>query len=204
MPARNARQPASSLRLRTAELAARFMREGGLGLARARDKAAMQLQVDLRPGNPALPSDNEVQHALHTQLQLFSPPQRQSALASKRQAALEAMDFLRHFSPRLAGPVLDGSAQEHDPVILHLHPEAAEDVPLFLEDQRLPAQLRSARILLADGPATLPCWHLVVDDTDFHLWVLPALALRQPPLQSASPPQPMERASAARLRRLLD
>lgn len=190
-------------RLQTAELAARYMRQSGLSLPRARDKAARQLGIGLHPGNPALPSDTQIQQALQAQLRLFSPPQHQASLQAKRQGALEAMDFLRHFSPRLAGPVLDGTAQGHDPVILHLHPESAEDVPLFLEDQQLPARQGSVQVLLADGPALVPCWHLVVDDTDFQLWVLPPRALRQPPRQSASQPQPIERASAAGLRALL-
>lgn len=179
------------------------MRESGLPLGRARDKAAGLLGIDPRPGHPALPSEREVRQALQEQLALFSAPQRVAVLEEKRQAALEAMDFLRHFHPRLAGNVLDGTAQMTDPVIVHLHPDAPEDVPIFLEEHQLPARLRSARVLLGDGTVNVPCWHLVVDDIDFQLWVLPAHALQQAPLQSASEPVSMPRASIGQLRALM-
>lgn len=203
MPRKPAPPATDHLRQQAAELAARFIREGGLGLPQARSKAARRLGIDPHPGNPALPSDRLVQQALHAQLALFSLPQRGQVLEEKRRIALEAMDFLDQFSPRLAGPVLDGTTQGQDPVILHLHPDAPEDVPLFLEQQRLPARQQSARVLLADGAITVPSWHLVVEDIDFQLWVLPAHALRQPPRQSSANPQPLERASASRLRALL-
>ena len=190
-------------RQQLAELAARLMRERGLSLTGARDKAAVLLGTDARPGNPALPAESEIQQALQVQLALFSPQQRPCLLDEKRRGALEAMDFLRAFHPRLAGSVLDGTAQPADPVILHLHPDSPEEVPIFLEDQRLPARLRSAQVLMADGQLNVPCWHLVVDDTDFQLWVLPAAALQQAPLQSRGNPVAMERASAARLRSLI-
>lgn len=203
MPRRPAPAVPSTRRRQAAELAARHMREGGLGLPRARDKALAQLGLAVRNGHPDWPGDREIQQALETQLALFAPAGRADLLRARRHEALAAMDFLRPFSPRLAGRVLEGSAQAHDPVILHLHPEAPEDVPMFLEDHHLPARQGSAHLLLDGRRVTVPVWHLVVEDTDFQLWVLPATALRQPPWRGEGDPQPLERASAAALRALL-
>lgn len=190
-------------RLQVAELAARHIREGGLPLSRAREKAATQLRVPLKAGNPLLPSEQEIQAALEAQLALFATPQRIPLLEEKRRAALAAMKALASFAPRLTGSVLDGTALAHDPVILHLHPETPEDVPFFLDDLSLPARQRSAQIHLPDGPLAVPSWHLVVDDIDFQLWVLPVRALQQSPRQPASPHAPLQRASASQLLALL-
>lgn len=172
----------SRLRRQTAELAARHMREGGLDMAAARNKAARQLGVDLREGHPDLPARREIEQALGSQLQLFARPGHADQLQQKRLAALEAMQFLHAFAPRLAGAVLDGTAQAHDPVILHLHADNPEEPGLFLHEQHLPAQLDHGRLQLLDGSQhDTPCWTLTVADISFQLWVLPRHALRTPP-----------------------
>jgi len=189
-------------RQHAAELAARHIREGGMDMASARSKAARQLGLSLREGNPALPSRRDIQSALASQLALFQTGDARQALADKRHAALQAMDFLQRFSPRLCGPVLEGSAQPGDPVMLHLHADTPEDVALFLHDQQLPARLGHAPLRLSNGVELLPHWQLVVDGTSFQLWVLPPHALRAPPLDGVDH-RPLARASAAQLRALL-
>jgi hypothetical protein len=189
-------------RQQAAELSARHMRQAGLDMAAARKKAARQLGLDLRPGNPLLPSRREIEQALASQLSLFGADDRSQQLAHKRQAAREAMQFLQAYAPRLAGAVLDGSAQAHDPVIVHLHADNPEDVTLFLHEQRLPAQLDQARVHLADGNLDVPCWTLTVDGTVFQLWVLPLQALRSPPRHPLDH-TPLPRANTAQLSQLL-
>lgn len=173
-----------------------------MDMASARSKAARQLGLSLREGNPALPSRRDIQSALASQLALFQTGDARQALADKRHAALQAMDFLQRFSPRLCGPVLEGSAQPGDPVMLHLHADTPEDVALFLHDQQLPARLGHAPLRLSNGVELLPHWQLVVDGTSFQLWVLPPHALRAPPLDGVDH-RPLARASAAQLRALL-
>lgn len=189
-------------RQQAAELAARHIRQGGLDMASARHKAARQLGLSLREGSAGLPSAREIEQALATQLKLFGADDRVEDLQRKRLAAAEAMAFLQHFSPRLCGAVLDGSAQHQDPVVLHLHADNPEEVAVFVHEQQLPAQLGSARLQLADGRHTLDCWKLVVDGIAFELWVLPRSALQQPPRQPLGDAA-LPRASLRQLRQLI-
>lgn len=194
----------SRLRRQTAELAARHMREGGLDMLAARTKAARQLGVNLREGHPDLPARSEIEQALDSQLQLFARRGHADQLQQKRLAALEAMQFLQAFAPRLAGAVLEGTAQAHDPVILHLHADNPEDPGLFLHEQHLAAQLDHGRLQLVDGSQhDTPCWTLTVADIVFQLWVLPMHALRSPPANPIDG-SPLPRASASRLQRLIN
>lgn len=192
---------AARQRQQLAELAARFIREDGLDIARARDKAARRLGLGVGPGNPQLPGTAQIQAALQVQLALYGGTRRHLRL--QRQAALEAMDFLRPFSPRLAGPVLDGSAQAHDPVCLHLHSAAPEDVAQFLHDTPFAHRLATRQLRLPPGRRLdVPCWLLRVDEQDFELWVLPDSALRHGPLQPLED-APLPRAGLAGVRALL-
>jgi hypothetical protein len=189
-------------RQQIAELAARYMHQDGLDIARARAKAAHRLGLDVGPGNPLLPRSEQIHAALQAQLALYGG--HRQCLQQQRQAALEAMDFLLPFSPRLAGPVLEGNALPHDPVCLHLHSNAPEDVAHFLHDTRLQARLANRTLRLPPGRRQdVPCWLLEVDGQTFELWVLPSSALRHGPLQPLQDtPQP--RAGIARLRALLE
>lgn len=189
------------LRQQASELAARLMREHGLALAAARDKAMRQLGLPLQPGHPAQPGRAEIEQALAAQLRLFAAPGQAGQLAAKRSAAIEAMEFLAAFAPRLAGGVLDGSAQGHDPVELHLHADAPEDVAVLLHELPRPPRLGSARVLLDDGPLPVPCWSLSVDGIDFRLLVLPRQALQHGPRHPADG-SALARASLAQLRLL--
>ena len=189
----------SRLRRQTAELAARHMRESGLDMAAARNKAARQLGVALREGHPDLPARREIEQALGSQLDLYAGPGHADQLQQKRRAALEAMQFLHAFAPRLTGAVLDGTAQAHDPVILHLHADNPEEPGLFLHEQHLGAQLDHGRLHLVDGSHhDTPCWTLTVAGITFQLWVLPRCALRTPPANPVDG-SAQHRASASQL-----
>jgi hypothetical protein len=114
------------------------------------------------------------------------------------------LEFLQAFTPRLVGPVLDGTADVHSPVQLHLHQDDPDAVQRFLDEHGIPAQSRSRR-LRWDRERLLdaPLWVFSADGLTFELLVLPAQALRQAPLSQVDE-KPMRRASLAQLRGLLD
>lgn len=188
-------------RLRIARTAARLMVESGeRDLRHACRKAARQLGMD----EPSLlPDDSQLQQALQDHLRLFAGPSQQDALQLRRQAAVNAMEFFQPFAPRLAGPVLEGSADAHSAVQLHLHTDEPEAVQRHLQDHHLPAHEGSTRLRLGAGSAQPQLsWHIDADGIAFELVVLPEQALRQPPsLPGADSPMP--RASLAQLRQLL-
>jgi hypothetical protein len=188
-------------RQQLAHEAARWMAEGGMrDFQQAKRKAAQRLGIF---DDASLPRNREIEDALREYQRLFLGENQQAALRTRRQAALAAMDFFRSFAPRLVGPVLEGTADAHTAVALHLHCEDADAVPRWLDEHSIPAQARSRTLRLnRERAQDVPVWLFAADGLAFDLSVLPADALRQAPL-SAVDGKPMQRASLAQLRALL-
>lgn len=200
-----ARQHAASQtrerRQRLAHEAARLMAEGGI-----RDYHLAKLKAASRLGihdDASLPRNTEIEDALREYQRLFAGAGHGEQLRAKREAALRAMEFLHAFSPRLCGPVLDGTADTHSPVQLQLHTDHADAVQYFLEEHGIPAESRMRRLRL-DRERTLdvPVWLFSAEGLTFDMAVLPYDALRQPPL-SAVDEKPLRRASTRQLHTLL-
>lgn len=188
-------------RHRLAHEAARLMVEGGIrDYHQAKLKAASRLGI---LDDASLPRNREIEEALREYQRLFAGPDRARGLRRRREAALRALDFFAAFSPRLAGPVLDGTADERSPVHLHLHSDDPEAVQRFLDEHGIPAESRMRRFRLDhERVADVPVWLFGAEDLTFDLAVLPGLALRQAPLSQLDE-RPMQRASAAQLQQLL-
>lgn len=188
-------------RQRLAHEAARLMAEGGLhDFQQAKRKAASRLGIH---DEASLPQNREIEDALRQYQRLFNRDTQPAALRRRREAALEAMTFLAPFEPRLAGAVLEGTADTSSPIELHLHADDPDAVARFLQQQGIPAQARTRR-LRRDRQGTLDCpaWRFIAGQLDFELVVLPREMLRQAPLSSLDD-KPARRASATQLRRLL-
>lgn len=188
-------------RHRLAHEAAKLMAEGGFrDYHQAKLKAAERLGIH---DDASLPRNREIEQALREYLRLFVGEAQSQAVQSRRQAALRALEFLADFSPRLVGPLLDGTADAHSPVSLQLHIDDADAVPRFLEEHRIPADARTRHLRLdrkRDGD--FPVWLFSAEGLTFDLTVLPLDALRQAPL-SAIDEKPLKRASLANLRQLI-
>ncbi|HZH42794.1 MAG TPA: hypothetical protein VEY50_01730 [Lysobacter sp.] len=187
-------------RQRLAHEAARLMAESGIrDYHQAKLKAADRLGIH---DDASLPRNREIEEALREYQRLFQRDNAES-LRQRREAALRALEFFARFDPRLVGPVLDGTADAHSPVLLHLYSDDPEAVPLFLEEHHIPAQPRSRRLRLDRERAhDAPVWLFSAEELSFDLTVLPHDVLRQAPL-SPIDDKPMRRASAAQLRQLL-
>lgn len=187
-------------RHRLAHEAARLMAEGGLrDFHQAKLKAAERLGIH---DDASLPRNREIEDALREYQRLF---QRDGAsqLRERREAAERAMAFFGEFEPRLVGAVLDGTADAHTPVALHLHSDDAEAVARFLDMHRIPATSRSRRLRLdREREAVFAVWVFSAEGFTFDLTVLPLDILRQAPLASVDD-RPMRRASSSQLRQLL-
>lgn len=189
-------------RQRLAHEAARLMAESGLqDIQQARTKAASRLGIR---DEASLPRNTEIEAALRERQRLFAGPERDAALQHRRMAAVDALEFLRAFSPRLAGPVLEGTADANSPVLLLLHEDDPDAVQRFLDEHGIPAEARSRRMRLdRERVAEVPTWTFTAEDLPFELRVLPYDALRQAPLSPVDD-RPMRRASLSQLRALLD
>jgi hypothetical protein len=181
--------------------AARLMAEGGIrDYHQAKLKAATRLGIH---DDASLPRNTEIEDALREYQRLFAGADHGAQLRQRREAALRAMDFLQGFSPRLCGPVLDGTADANSPVQLQVHSDDADAVQRYLDEHGIPAESRTRRLRLdRERSLDAPVWVFSAEDLTFDIAVLPYDGLRQPPL-SAIDEKPMRRASAAQLRELL-
>ena len=188
-------------RHRLAHEAARLMAESGIrDFHQAKLKAAERLGI---ADDASLPRNREIEDALREYQRLFRGDAHTQGLRQRREAALRALVFFADFAARLVGPVLEGTADSHSPVALHLYTDDAEAVPRFLEDHLIPAELRTRRLRLdRERQEDVPVWLFSAEDLTFDLAVLPRDALRQAPLSGVDE-KPMKRASAAQLQELL-
>ncbi len=188
-------------RQRLAIEAARLIAEGGIrDFHLAKRKAAHRLGIF---DDASLPRNREIQQALRDYQRLFHGASQACQLQRRREAAARAMAFFARFQPRLVGAVLDGTADAHSAVCLHLYVDDPEQVALLLAEHAIPAEVSSRRLRLdRERSLDAPVWLFSADDLPFDLTVLPRAALRQAPLDRIDE-RPMPRASLAALEELL-
>jgi predicted nucleotidyltransferase len=188
-------------RLRVAQEAARLMSEHGIrDFHHAKVKAAERLGiVDAQ----ALPRNNEIEQALREHQRIFHADTQPQLLQQRREAAAEAMRFLERFEPRLVGAVLEGTADAHSAVCLHVFSDNAESVVLFLQERGVPLTQQTRRLRTTrDEQTEYPVLLFSADGLPFDITVLPSDALRQPPLDRIDE-KPMRRAPLAAVEEML-
>ena len=197
-----ATQPRSrEIRRRVAIEAARLMVEGGLrDFGHAKLKAAGRLGVHEESN---LPANGEIEEALREHHRLFLGGQQPRTLQRLRETAREAMRFLSRHEPRLVGAVLEGTADEHSPVCLHLYSDQPDEVVIDLRERGIPFEQRSRRLRLDRTTVReFPVLQFGAGRTPIDITVLPYVLLRQAPFDRVSE-RPMRRASLAALEALI-
>lgn len=195
---------AHDLRRRLADEAARLIIEDAATPAQALRKAAGRLGIGDN-AHGLLPGADDIDAAVQERLRLFAVPGHATVVHALRQAAAEAMRFFHAFHPRLAGPVLEGTAVDaRSPVQLHLHCDEPDTIARLLQDEGIPAHPRDRTIRLRAGGqgSRVPGWSLQAGGTRFDLLVLPLQALRQPPREDLGEAA-IRRADLAEVRALL-
>lgn len=190
----------SERRRSLAHEAAKLMAEGGIrDYHQAKLKAAQRLGIF---DDASLPRNREIEDALREYQRLFRRDNI-AQLRVRREAALRALEFFADFEPRLVGPVLEGTADAHTAVALHLHSDDPEAVHRQLDQAGIPAESRNRRMRLdRERSDDFPVWVFSAEGLPFDLTVLPRDVLRQAPLSSIDE-KPMRRASASQLRQAL-
>ena len=188
-------------RLRVAQEAARLMSEHGIrDFHHAKLKAAERLGI---VDTQALPRNLEIEQALREHQRLFLADRQPQLLQQRREAAVEAMAFLAAFEPRLVGAVLEGTADAHSAVCLHVHSDDPDAVLRYLREHGVPIEMQVRRLRYSrDEQPEYPVLLFSADDLPFDLTVLPRDALRQAPLDRTEL-RPMRRASLAQVEVLL-
>jgi hypothetical protein len=189
-------------RRRIALEAARLISEHGIRDYHAAKRKAVE-RLGLRDES-ALPKNDEIDAALREHQRLFRGKDQPHTLRTLREAACEAMDYLRQFTPRLVGSVLDGTADENSAVCLHLYCENPEIVINKLTDDHITFTEDSRRLRLdLTRTAEYPVLRLRQENVNFDLTLLPTDAIRQAPLDRGGD-RPLHRASLAQVQALCD
>jgi hypothetical protein len=182
--------------------AARIMADqGDADFERARRKAAERAAVTNRR---LWPSNEEIRDAFLERQRLFEGRRQAAELTRLRREALEGMRHFATFSPRLVGPVLDGSADRRHAVRLLLFADHPEEVVFELMERRIPWEQREEGLRFGGGVRrSVPLLSLYAGETRFELLVLPPSARHNPPLDPVSE-RPERGVDADELERLID
>lgn len=109
-------------------------KDGIVDFAFAKHKAARQLGA---ADTQHLPSNQEIEEALHSYRLLFQHDSHPKILRQLREEALAAMRLLEQFHPFLTGSVLSGTAGEQSDINLRIFSDDAKAVLLFLLKQKI-------------------------------------------------------------------
>lgn len=190
------------LRQEVAVEAARILAtEGQRSYRRAKLKAASRLGLSGRSG---MPSNSEIEAELKRYQAFYGGSEHIDALTEMRRAALEAMNFFGRFRPKLVGPVLEGTADRHSRVSLHVFCETADDIVAFLLARKIRFEQETRRIRWHDDSfRDLELLVIEADGQCFELAVMAGSAWKQPP------PDPVDgraqrRAGTSEVERLVD
>jgi hypothetical protein len=151
---------------------ARLIAEDGItDFALAKRKAARQLGAE---DTRHLPSNSEVETALHSYRALYQRDSHPAVLLQLRQEALDSMRLLASFNPYLTGSVLSGSAGEYSDINLMLFSDDAKAVLLFLMKNKLEFEDGEWRVKISGHEETVPSYTLTGESgVQIHLIVLP-------------------------------
>ena len=160
------------MREQLAHQAAKLMAEGGItDHAHAKRKAARQLGAS---DTHHLPSNEEINAALHSFRNLFQSESHPGILLQLREEALASMRMLEEFHPYLTGSVLNGTAGVQSDINLMLFSDDAKAVLLFLLKHNIEFEDGEWKVQIGGHQETVPSYTLTGESgTQIHIVVLP-------------------------------
>ena len=164
------------MREQLAQQAAKLMAENGItDHAFAKRKAARQLGAS---DTQHLPSNQEVDEALHSYRTLYQRDSHPAILDLLRREALEAMRLLSQFHPYLTGSVLSGTAGETSDINLMLYSDDSKAVLLFLLKNNIEFEDGEWTIRIGGHMESVPSYTMESESgTKIHIIVLPESAM---------------------------
>ena len=178
-PSHKNKKPDQTRRMIAAEAARIMATQAQHNYRIAKQKAAQRLGISMRM---ALPSNLEVENALRAYQEFYGGQQHTYHLTKMREIALRVMRSLECFYPRLVGPVLDGTANEHARVSLHVFNDPPDRLVVHLLDRGLDFRNEQRRIRWYDGSyRQLPLLVIDVENTEVELALFSYTDLRQAP-----------------------
>ena len=152
----------------------------------------------------ALPGNAEIERAVSEHLRLFGRGSHLTLLSMMRKAALSAMELLHPFTPRLVGPVLNGTADANSAVNLHVFTDSAEAVAATLTSRGIRYRSYERRLKTRrDRTDAFAGYRFHQGESAIEATVFPVDGIRQAPI-SPIDGRPMKRADAKTVRGLID
>jgi hypothetical protein len=163
------------MREQLAHQAAKLMAEDGItDHAFAKRKAARQLGA---ADTQHLPSNEEIDVALHSFRALFQSERHPEILRQLREEALATMRMLEEFHPYLTGSVLRGTAGMQSDINLMLFCDDEKAVLLFLLNHNIAFEDGEWKVMLGGRDETVPSYTLTGESgVQTHLVLLPESA----------------------------
>jgi hypothetical protein len=198
----NSNDDLQQVRARIAATAARMIAQDGADYSTAKTKAARQVLGVDRPSPNYLPDNIQVEDEVRRYQTLFQGPAQAARVKHMRSAALDVMELLAEFRPYLTGPVLNGTAGEHDEIHLQLFADSAKEVQIWLLN-------RNINIEISETPHFKGGRHDPVETVSF-MWqkeMVHAELYEMNDLRGALKPRAdgrLQRADAATLRTLMN
>lgn len=160
------------MREQLAHQAAKLMAEDGItDHAFAKRKAARQLGA---ADTQHLPSNQEVDEALHSYRALYQQDSHPGILRQLREEALATMRLLAEFRPYLTGSVLSGTAGAQSDINLMLFSDDAKAVLLFLLKHKIEFADGEWKVRVGGHEETVPSYTLTGESgIQTHIVVLP-------------------------------
>ena len=167
----------------------------------AKLKAAERLGLTARG---SLPGNAEIEQAVAEHHQIFGGDGHVDLLHTLRATALEIMQLLAGFSPRLVGPVLTGTADDNSAINLHVFSDTPELVAFALDEVPLPYKAYERRLKARrDQTETYAGFRFDHQDSSIEATVFPLNGMRQAPISPVDG-KPMKRADRDAVKRLID
>ena len=167
----------------------------------ARRVFGSQGERSLRSRPALLPSNGEIRAALLLLADLSEGEGRTARLHAMRALALEVMEALPEFRPRLIGSVASGHIRRGSDVDLHVFADDIEDLLYAVEEQGWEWDM--AEVTIRRGSAFETFTHVYLElEYPVELSVYPVRDIRFRP-RSSTDGRPIDRVSSARLRAML-
>lgn len=166
----------------------------------AKQKATERLRIC---SGAEMPSNAEVEIALRAYQAFYGGQQHSSHLQKLRGIALTVMQSLHAFRPRLVGPVLDGTADEHARVSIHVFNDPPDAVTLHLLDKQITFRDELRKVRWHDGSYRhIPQLVTDAEDAEVELTLFSCVDMRQAPLSPVDG-RPLKRAPMSEVECLL-
>ncbi|MBI3891798.1 MAG: hypothetical protein HY303_09755 [Candidatus Wallbacteria bacterium] len=188
----------NSARTQVARRAAEMMYFDGVKeYLRAKRKAARELGLEVFPNNV------EIRSELDLLADEQEGPARLQRLQALRRRALELMEALEGFSPRLIGSVLSGQIRKSSDIDLHTFAYRHQDVGVRLAEAGFDAALEIVQVRKGGEDRDFPHYYVELPEAVADVSVLSPHELRRPQKSSITH-RTMDRATPGRVRKLLE